>query len=354
MYFWQRKHDNVSSQGPAVSSGASPSSPCNSPSSSPPKSQGLPAAISCKPPPTPVSITMTTAKWLRTVIVPLSAEPSPELQRYFQSCDRSIASDVKYRADVILGAIFQAGNWRGAKETGSMDNLWADQRRLEALKLYYKALGTICRAESQRLRAQQLAFLSNERFHRCMLACSAELVLASHKTVTMTFPAVLEPTGITAFDLSKVIENFVRHEESLPRELKRHLNSIEERILESMAWEKGSSMYDSLIISKPKLASEINRLNLMADPMPSLDALRSQYHPPPTSVDVAVGGSKAGDPAGEDIWFSETVREHHMIFGTSFGCTFAIFHCLIESLYYQLYPGPPRLYYEPCNFTVKI
>jgi retinoblastoma-like protein 1 len=109
----------------------------------------------------------------------------------------------------------------------------------------------------------------------------------------------LEPTGITAFDLSKVIENFVRHEESLPRELKRHLNSIEERILESMAWEKGSSMYDSLIISKPNLASEINRLNLMADPMPSLDALRSQYHPLPASVDAPVGGSKAGDPAGE-------------------------------------------------------
>jgi retinoblastoma-like protein 1 len=273
---------------------------------------------------------MTTAKWLRTVIAPLSAEPSPDLQRYFQSGDRNIASDVKNRADVILGAIFQAGNWRGARETGSMDNLWADQRRLEALKLYYKALGTICKAESQRLRAHHLAFLSNERFHRCMLACSAELVLASHKTVTMTFPAVLEPTGITAFDLSKVIENFVRHEESLPRELKRHLNSIEERILESMAWEKGSSMYDSLIISKPNLASEINRLNLMADPMPSLDALRSQYHPLPASVDAPVGGSKAGDPAGEDI---AAVWEHHMIFGTSFGCTVTIFHCLLGLLY---------------------
>ncbi|RZC71263.1 hypothetical protein C5167_034445 [Papaver somniferum] len=48
-----------------------------------------------------------------------------------------------------------------------------------------------------------------------MLACSAELVLATHKTVTMLFPAVLERTGITVFDLSKVIEIFIRHEESL-------------------------------------------------------------------------------------------------------------------------------------------
>lgn len=262
-----------------------------------------PAANSCKPPPTPISITMTTAKWLRTVIAPLSTEPSPDLQRYFQSCDRNIASDVKNRADVILGAIFQARNWRGARETGSMDKLWADQRRLESLKLYYKVLGAICKAESHRLRTNHLVFLPNERFHRCMLACSAELVLATHKTVTMTFPAVLEPTGITAFDLSKVIESFVRHEETLPRELKRHLNSIEERLLESMAWEKGSSMYDSLIIAKPNLATEINRLNLMADPLPSLDTLRSQHHPPPALVDVPVGASKADDPSGEHICF---------------------------------------------------
>ena len=114
-----------------------------------------------------------------------------------------------------------------------------------------------------------------------MLAYSAELVLATHKTVTMLFPAVLERTGITvlertgiiAFDLSKVIESFIRHEESLPRELRRHLNSLEERLLESMVWEKGSSMYNSLTVARPNLSAEINRLGLLAEPMPPLDAI---------------------------------------------------------------------------------
>ena len=59
-----------------------------------------------------------------------------------------------------------------------------------------------------------------------MLACSAELVLATHKTVTMLFPAVLERTDITTFDLSKVIESFIRHKESRPRELRRYLNQL--------------------------------------------------------------------------------------------------------------------------------
>lgn len=106
-----------------------------------------------------------------------------------------------------------------------------------------------------------------------MLACSAELVLATHKTITMLFPAVLERTGITAFDLSKVIESFIRHEDSLPRELRRHLNSLEERLLESMVWEKGSSMYNSLIVARPTLATDINKLGLLSEPMPSLDAI---------------------------------------------------------------------------------
>lgn len=236
------------------------------------------------PPPTPITSTMTSAKWLRTVIAPLSSEPSSSLLRFFQSCDSDITKQVKFRAQVLLEAIFSSekkitwGVSGGMNGLAALDSSWAEQRRLEALKLYYRVLGYMCQAESQRLHCENLsALLVNERFHRCMLACSAELVLATYKTVSLNFPAVLEPTGITAFDVWKVIESFVRHEETLPRELKRHLNSIEEKILEKLAWEKGSSFYNSLIIAKPNLQGEIYRLSLLAEPMPSLEALHSRY-----------------------------------------------------------------------------
>ncbi|KAK4402561.1 Retinoblastoma-related protein [Sesamum angolense] len=221
---------------------------------------------------TPVSTAMTTAKWLRTVIAPLPSKPSAELERFLSSCDRDVTADVTRRAQIILEAIFPCS---GAGQNASlMDNIWAEQRRMEAMKLYFRVLQAMCTAESQILHANNLtSLLTNERFHRCMLACSAELVLATHKTVTMLFPTVLERTGITAFDLSKVIESFVRHEETLPRELRRHLNSLEERLLESMVWEKGSSMYNSLIVARPALSAEISRLGLLAEPMPSLDAI---------------------------------------------------------------------------------
>lgn len=259
----------------------SPLSPQRSPAS---HANGIPGSANSKIAATPVSTAMTTAKWLRTVISPLPSKPSQELERFLTSCDRDITSEVVRRAQIILQAIFPSSPLGDRCVTGSlqsanlMDNIWAEQRRLEAMKLYYRLLATMCRAEAQILGNNLTSLLTNERFHRCMLACSAELVLATHKTVTMLFPAVLERTGITAFDLSKVIESFIRYEESLPRELRRHLNSLEERLLESLVWEKGSSMYNSLAVARPALSAEINRLGMLAEPMPSLDEIAMQIN----------------------------------------------------------------------------
>ncbi|KAF2286522.1 hypothetical protein GH714_017504 [Hevea brasiliensis] len=254
--------------------------PAYSPSSPASHANGILGSTNSKMAATPVSAAMTTAKWLRTVISPLPPKPSVQLERFLASCDRDVGNDVIRRAKIILEAIFPSSSLGERCVTGNlqstnlMDNIWAEQRRLEALKLYYRVLEAMCTAEAQIFHATNLtSLLTNERFHRCMLACSAELVLATHNTVTMLFPAVLERTGITAFDLSKVIESFIRHEESLPRELRRHLNSLEERLLESMVWEKGSSMYNSLTVARPSLSGEINHLGLLAEPMPSLDAI---------------------------------------------------------------------------------
>uniref|UniRef100_A0A7N1A0T2 Retinoblastoma-related protein n=1 Tax=Kalanchoe fedtschenkoi TaxID=63787 RepID=A0A7N1A0T2_KALFE len=272
----KRKFDSASSPSKTITS---PVSPHNSDTSQS-NGNGISGYVNQKVAATPVSTAMTTAKWLRTVISPLSSKPSPNLEFFFKSCDKDVTVDVIRRARTILEAIFPICTLSersvngGLQTTNLMDNIWAEQRRLESVKLYYRVLEAMCNAESQIINGNNLtSLLSNERFHRCMLACSAELVLATHKTVTMLFPAVLERTGITAFDLSKVIESFIRHEDSLPRELRRHLNSLEERLLESMVWGKGSSMYNSLIVARPSLSPEINRLGLLAEPMPSLDAI---------------------------------------------------------------------------------
>lgn len=270
----KRKYDSFASPAKTITR---PLSPSRSPAS---HINGIIGGTNLRITATPVATAMTTAKWLRTFVSPLPSKPSTDLQGFLASCDRDVTSDVIRRANIILEAIFpnspigERTVTGGLQNANLMDNMWAEQRRLEALKLYYRVLEAMCRAEAQILHSNNLtSLLTNERFHRCMLACSAELVLATHKTVTMLFPAVLERTGITAFDLSKVIESFVRHEETLPRELRRHLNTLEERLLENMVWERGSSMYNSLVVARPALAPEINRLGLLPEPMPSLDAI---------------------------------------------------------------------------------
>ncbi|XP_039051719.1 retinoblastoma-related protein-like [Hibiscus syriacus] len=268
----KRKLDSMASQSKSISSPLSPRRPPAS------HMNGVLGSPSAKMAATPVSTAMTTAKWLLSVICPLSPKPSAELQLFLSSCDKDVTNDVIWRAHIILEAIFPRNHERSAigslQSVNLMDNIWMEQRRLEELKLYYRVLEAMCTAEAQILHAANLTYLlTNERFHRCMLACSAELVLATQKTATMLFTTVLERTGITAFDLSKLIESFIRHEESLPRELRRHLNSLEERLLESMVWSKGSSMYNSLIVARPSLSAEVNRLGLLAEPMPSLDAI---------------------------------------------------------------------------------
>lgn len=312
----QRKLDALASPAKSITS---PLSPPRTPAS--PLNGNL--LGSAKMTSTPVTTAMTTAKWLRNVISPLPPKPTAELERFLSSCDKDVTNDVIRRAHIVLEAIFPSTSFGERFVSGNLqssslvDNVWAEQRKLEAMKLYYRVLEAMCRAESQILNGNNLtSLLSNERFHRCMLACAAELVLATHKTVTMMFPAVLEKTGITAFDLSKVIESFVRHEETLPRELKRHLNSLEERLLESMAWEKGSSMYNSLIVARPSLSAEINRLGLLAEPMPSLDAIAMMQNISTTGLPLLPYPKSEISPG--DFWLSlATFQVYTVIFCAS-------------------------------------
>ncbi|KAL6565813.1 Retinoblastoma-related protein 1 [Orobanche hederae] len=160
-----------------------------------PPTNGVAGSI-CKITSTPGTFAMTTSKWLQTTISPHLSGPSARLELFLASYDKDVTNDVKRRAEIILKAIFPSWPLGEHRATGSsqstnlMENIWAEQRRKEALKLYYRVLEAM----------------------------------------------FLERTGITAFDLVKGIESFIGHEESLPTELLRHMNSLEERLLESTVW----------------------------------------------------------------------------------------------------------------------
>jgi retinoblastoma-like protein 1 len=197
---------------------------------------------------------MMTSTWLRSVVAPLSVDPPPSLLAIFRSCEPDPTGAILARAERVLTSIFPTSAVSGAEARGAGDALsmgsvldpqWARVRREESSKLYWRALGNILAGEARQGRGGNAgALLGQDLFHRCLLALCSELVLASHKSTLMAFPAVLKPARVTPFDLIKVIETLVRAEDSLPRELKRHLNSIEEKILESLAWDRVSAPMD--------------------------------------------------------------------------------------------------------------
>lgn len=74
------------------------------------------------------------------------------------------------------------------------------------------------------------ALVTRWSFHQCVLACAFELVVASYRMGSLSFPAVLERLQLQPFDMVKMVSLFVKAEPSLPRELKRHLFTIEEKV----------------------------------------------------------------------------------------------------------------------------
>ncbi|KAG7232287.1 hypothetical protein INR49_009072 [Caranx melampygus] len=60
------------------------------------------------------------------------------------------------------------------------------------------------------------------------------------------FPNVITVFQLPAYHFYKVIEVLVRSEQSLFREVVKHLNQVEEQVLESLAWTRDSPLWESL------------------------------------------------------------------------------------------------------------
>ncbi|KAE9420489.1 hypothetical protein Angca_003027, partial [Angiostrongylus cantonensis] len=91
--------------------------------------------------------------------------------------------------------------------------------------------------------------LRKEEFLSAVFCCAMELVLFVHGSERM-FPWCLEVCGLPALSFQKIIEVIVRNEPRLTRDMVRHLNKVEERVLEELAWSRDSPLL-TLLNRKP-------------------------------------------------------------------------------------------------------
>uniref|UniRef100_A0A8C8H3P8 Retinoblastoma-like protein 1 n=1 Tax=Oncorhynchus tshawytscha TaxID=74940 RepID=A0A8C8H3P8_ONCTS len=194
---------------------------------------------------TPVSSATQSVSRLQSMVSGLRSAPSEALMQIFKSCSRdpivAILSRVK-----TLGETFKQHYTKDSEELPGSHMDFAENRMKLAEILYYKILENVMAQETRRLHGKDMAvLLEQDIFHCSLMACCLEVVLFAYSS-QRTFPWIISIFKLRPFYFFKVIEVFIRSEEGLSRDMVKHLNSIEEQVLECRAWTADSVLWEAL------------------------------------------------------------------------------------------------------------
>uniref|UniRef100_A0AAR2ISH8 Retinoblastoma-like protein 1 n=1 Tax=Pygocentrus nattereri TaxID=42514 RepID=A0AAR2ISH8_PYGNA len=194
---------------------------------------------------TPVSLATQSVSRLQSMVSGLRNAPSDALLQIFKACSRDPTETILSRVKTF-GETFKQGYTKQTDDLPGAHMDFAENRLKLAEILYYKILESVMTQEMKRLHGKDMTgLLEQEVFHCSLLACCLEVVLFAYSS-QRTFPWILETFQLRPFYFYKVIEVFIRSEEGLSRDMVKHLNTIEEQVLESRAWTKDSVLWEAL------------------------------------------------------------------------------------------------------------
>ncbi|XP_030635756.1 retinoblastoma-like protein 1 isoform X1 [Chanos chanos] len=254
---------------------------------------------------TPVSSATQSVSRLQSMVSGLKNAPSDTLLHIFSSCSRNPTESILGRVKT-LGEKFKQSYTKTWQDMPGAHIDFAENRLKLAEILYYKVLENVMTQEMKRLQGKDMAvLLEQEIFHCSLLACCLEVVLFAYSS-QRTFPWIIEVFNLRPFYFYKVIEVFIRSEESLSRDMVKHLNSIEEQVLESRAWSGDSVLWEVLHNANNKVPTveevnfpssfDLSGNNSSSSPahLP-LVALSPIIHPRIREVRTGLGGSARKD-----------------------------------------------------------
>ncbi|KAF7664249.1 hypothetical protein LDENG_00182580 [Lucifuga dentata] len=194
---------------------------------------------------TPVSSATQSVSQLQSMVAGLKTAPSNQLMQIFKSCSRDPTETILARVKT-LGQTFKEHYTNDSEDTPGSHIDFAENRLKLAEILYYKILENVMAQETKRLHGKDMSvLLEQDIFHCSLMACCLEVVLFSYSS-QRTFPWIIDVFKLAPFYFFKVIEVFIRSEEGLSRDMVKHLNLIEEQVLESRAWTADSSLWSAL------------------------------------------------------------------------------------------------------------
>uniref|UniRef100_A0AAX7UC65 Retinoblastoma-like protein 1 n=1 Tax=Astatotilapia calliptera TaxID=8154 RepID=A0AAX7UC65_ASTCA len=194
---------------------------------------------------TPVSSATQSVSRLQSMVAGLRTAPSDHLMQIFKSCSRDPTESILTRVKT-LGQTFKEHYTNDLEDTPGSHIDFAENRLKLAEILYYKILENVMVQETRRLPGRDMSvLLEQDIFHCSLMACCLEVVLFAYSS-QRTFPWIISVFKQVPFYFFKVIEVFIRSEEGLSRDMVKHLNSIEEQVLECRAWTTDSALWSAL------------------------------------------------------------------------------------------------------------
>ncbi|CAK9831739.1 Retinoblastoma-like protein 1 [Anthophora retusa] len=171
--------------------------------------------------------------------------PSENLLQILNSCSQDVKTLVETKVKE-LGEQFCANYNKSANPNESTSD-FGKKRLYLGKTLFYRLLEMILNDEKRKKPNYDVTnLLTKEIFIQCLFACCLEIVIYSYKSNDKIFPWILNALNLDAYYFYKVIEIIVRAEDQLSRDVVKHLNQIEEKILESLAWRSDSPLWGAI------------------------------------------------------------------------------------------------------------
>uniref|UniRef100_A0A0N5CHG1 Retinoblastoma family protein n=1 Tax=Strongyloides papillosus TaxID=174720 RepID=A0A0N5CHG1_STREA len=120
-----------------------------------------------------------------------------------------------------------------------------EERTTSILALCFRVLESLLTRERQVIQdpnSEYWKIMFQENFIRSVFNVALELVLCAHNSLR-DFPWSLRVTELQAINFSRIIELVIKANDHLAREFVKHLNMIEEKILEELAWTADSPIW---------------------------------------------------------------------------------------------------------------
>ncbi|CAB3228947.1 unnamed protein product [Arctia plantaginis] len=196
---------------------------------------------------TPVSEAKNSLARLAAYLRQAAPQPSRELIKLFTECNVS-------KETINTNLIQPCNNWKeqfanSLRETNTSYSNETIMFRCNMITcLYYKVFEHIIREEHRKKPQVSLQMLlTQETYQLTVYACCTEIVIHAYGVHSLKFPRVLQIYGLSAFHFYKIIELVVQAVvEKLTRDVIKHLNAVEEEVLESLVWTSDSPLWEQL------------------------------------------------------------------------------------------------------------